>query len=169
MKKQTRAWFSCRANIDVFSSHTPAKVSTCSSEEPNPPWITGRLGLDYTASENPSQRAAIISIRVDSGPHLLPHSRLEGDSSGPIQDILKEQNKKKLSRIYKMKFCCFNLSYLLYKGQFPFKAPYVKCVLNFMALLHTLAKDVSKSTWMCVWPRRFFIVPVSTYNQPCVQ
>lgn len=86
MKKQTRAWFSCRANIDVFSSHTPAKVSTCSSEEPNPPWITGRLGLDYAASENPSQRAAIISIRGDSGPHLLPHSRVDGDSSGPIWD-----------------------------------------------------------------------------------
>ena len=84
IQKQTRARFSCRANADAFGSHTPAKVSTCSSEEPNPPWITGRLGLDYAASENPSQRAAIISIRGDSGPHLLPHSRVEGDSSGPI-------------------------------------------------------------------------------------
>lgn len=81
MKKQTCAWFSCMVNIDVFSSHTPVEVST---EEPNPPWITKRLGLDYAASENPSQRAAIISIRGDTGPHLLQHSRMEGDSSGPI-------------------------------------------------------------------------------------
>ena len=32
------------------------------------------------------------------------------------------------------------------KEQFHFKAPYVKCVLDFITLLHTLAKDVSKST-----------------------
>lgn len=32
------------------------------------------------------------------------------------------------------------------KEQFHFKPPHVKCVLNFITLLHTLAKDVSKST-----------------------
>lgn len=29
--------------------------------------------------------------------------------------------------------------------QFCLKTPYVKCVLNFITLLHPLAKDVSKS------------------------
>lgn len=91
MKKQTGAWFSCRANLDVFGFHTQAKVSTCSSEEPNPPWITGRLGLAYAASENPSQRAAIKSIRGDSGPHLLQPQPL-GDIRpilGNIVDVLQ--------------------------------------------------------------------------------
>lgn len=75
---------------------------------------------------------------------------------------------RKLRRIYKMKFydvLTFCISSP--KEQLHFKAPYVKCVLNFITLLHTLAKDVSKSTWMCVWPRRFFIVPASTL-QPAV-
>lgn len=78
----------------VQLSHT----STCSSEEPNPPWITGRLGLDYAASENPGQRAALLSIRGDSGPHLLPHSRVEEDSSARFQG-----RKQKRRRICWMK------------------------------------------------------------------
>lgn len=51
------------------------------------------------------------------------------------------------------------------KKPFPLKALYVKCVLDLTTWLHTLAKDVSRSPWVCVW--RFFIVPASAL-QPAV-
>lgn len=173
-KKQTNAWFSCGANLDVFSSHTPAKVSTCSSEEPNPPWITGRLGLDYAASENPSQRAAIISIRGDSGPHLLPHRRREWGQFRPNfehnVDILKAE-KKTLGRIIKMKFDV-GLTFLIFPHQrsnFTFKHHMWNM---FWILYHYFIpwQKMSPTVYECVHgPRGSLLSLQALYNQLYVQ
>lgn len=104
--------------------------------------------MDYAASKNPSQRAAIISISGDTGPHLLPNSHMERDSLGPIFGKYCGHFKARKPQfiIHIIKFCVALTFYISSpKEQLYFNTLYAKRVLDFITLLHSLAKDASKS------------------------
>ena len=93
-----------------------------------------------------------------------------GTDSRYLKKLKNEKNKKTKNKtrikenLYDQILRCLNLftHFSSPKEPFHFKVPYVKCVFSFITWLHTLAKDVSETTWTCVRPRRFFIVPAST-------